>query len=83
MRYELIISTVKNINSDIRTQLGDEMCVHMHTDGTSDAVIFMEEIIWDNDDKERKEIDGKLEPLEPFLRAKIMNLLTDICKLKL
>ena len=85
-----LMDAIDNINSQIYEQLGPDSTIQLeYTYGTvAEGVILMDRCIWSSEDDDREYIEdhdefkGDYEPIEPFLRKKVMEVVNEMKKIQ-
>jgi hypothetical protein len=72
---------VRELNDEINS--GTHSFLIFKSDGIVDAIEFMGEQIWNDDNDERLYTNYTIEPLEQFVRREVMELVNVISKIKL
>lgn len=67
--HEEIIELVEKLNDEVYEVIGYG-CFGYHTDGTCQAILIDDYVLWDDQEEPREFIEEKddYEPLEPFVR---------------
>lgn len=88
-----LLQAVENINTDLYKQLGDDtayiLWVTLEPAAGYQCIEWMGDTIWHSEDDNREYIEdydefkGDYEPIEPFLRKKVMEVVNEMKKIQL